>query len=391
VKIIRGDIPAVEYQVIMLLRLLLSGKEELARVDLLSDHVDKLTQVEREVYGAGVVKVIRDGLKFGNWTEEQLLRYISIIRTNACMLSLGPGRGTLRILHPSMSTMNHSCFVNTRVFQRPDNSLCVRAKVNICSGEEVTLMYTSIFQGKLERDTLLPSSWHFSCKCLRCRDPTDLGTNTDSLFCLVGSCGGLLLPKIGEDSKVENWECQKCEQKKSRIEVEDMEAIIEEAILSRCGNLRALEMLLSEQISTLHPNHHLIIKLKVQIVIEYGKLMETQAQTGKSWSLKQVRGKVELCRNILAALDIIDPGLSDTRGQINFEMAAPQFMLLQHGLGTGKMEKQQVQEGMEELITLLEDVLCHLEVFEESKEIDMVSRARQLYKDAKTFQKQALM
>ena len=43
----------------MLIRLLLGDPAELARTDLLSDHVDKLTKQEREVYGLGVVKVIR--------------------------------------------------------------------------------------------------------------------------------------------------------------------------------------------------------------------------------------------------------------------------------------------------------------------------------------------
>ena len=60
-------------QVIMLLRLLLAPPEELARVDLLSDHVERLTMEEREAYRLGVVRVIQ-GLKIGEWTEEQLYR-----------------------------------------------------------------------------------------------------------------------------------------------------------------------------------------------------------------------------------------------------------------------------------------------------------------------------
>ena len=39
------------------------------------------------------------------------LRYISIIRTNACAFDGGPGQGGLRILHPSLATMNHNCLV----------------------------------------------------------------------------------------------------------------------------------------------------------------------------------------------------------------------------------------------------------------------------------------
>ena len=41
-----------------------------------------------------------------------ILRYISIIRTNACAFDGGVGRGGIRILHPSLATMNHSCLVS---------------------------------------------------------------------------------------------------------------------------------------------------------------------------------------------------------------------------------------------------------------------------------------
>jgi hypothetical protein len=107
VKITKGDRPAVEYQAIMLLRLLCGPADQLARTDLLSDHVSKLSRQEREVYKAGVVRVVQGLLPAGDWTEEQLFRYISIIRTNACAVQAGPGKAAQRILHPSLATMNH--------------------------------------------------------------------------------------------------------------------------------------------------------------------------------------------------------------------------------------------------------------------------------------------
>merc|ERR1711990_637289 len=153
------------------IRLLLGDPADVARVDLLTDHVEKLTAEEREVYGAGVVKVVQ-GLKIGTWTQEQLFRYISIIRTNACAFGGGVGRGGLRILHPSLATMNHSCLVNTRICQRFDHSVCVRAVRDIAAGEEVTNRYTSVFMGRLARRAALSSSWQFQCNCPRCQEPS---------------------------------------------------------------------------------------------------------------------------------------------------------------------------------------------------------------------------
>jgi hypothetical protein len=74
VKITEGDRPAVEYQAVMLLRLLAGPADQLARTDLLCDHADLLTLEEREVYRAGVVRVVQ-GLMPGDWTEDQLLRW----------------------------------------------------------------------------------------------------------------------------------------------------------------------------------------------------------------------------------------------------------------------------------------------------------------------------
>ncbi len=74
---------------------------------------------------------------------------------------------------------------------------------------------------------------------------------------------------------------------RGRPEVVELEARVGEAVASREGSLGALEELLVEQ-ATLHPDHHLMMGLKVQVVQEYRKVMAAQAQAGQSWSLKQV-------------------------------------------------------------------------------------------------------
>jgi len=383
VKITRGDVPAIEYQSVMLIRLLLGDPAEVARVDLLSDHVDKLTPEEREVYGAGVVKVVQ-ALKIGNWTQEQLFRYISIIRTNACAFDGGPGQGGLRILHPSLATMNHNCLVNTRICQRLDHSVCVRAVRDIKVGEEVTNRYTTVFMGRLARRQALSSSWQFDCNCLRCQQPTVHDGNTDTLVC--PACSGYMVQK-GVDG---DWHCDGCEATRRSSEVAEAELRLGEAIASRAGNLKAFEVLLEQQTKMLHTDHHLMLVIKREVIEEYGKLMAQQASAGKSWSLKQVRRKVELCREVLAALEKIDPGLSCTRGNILEELGAPQLVLLQHGLGSRKMERTEVMKGLEELIDMLKEVKEHLELFEECQEPGRVARSRQLLTDTKAFQDHVL-
>ena len=74
VKIMRWDQDTAEYQVIMVLRLLLCNEVDLARTGLLCDHLDKLGDVERRVYGENVVQVIREKLKLKQISEQQIFR-----------------------------------------------------------------------------------------------------------------------------------------------------------------------------------------------------------------------------------------------------------------------------------------------------------------------------
>ena len=74
VKIIRWDQDTAEYQAIMVLRLLLCSEIDLARTGMLCDHLEKLGDVERRVYGENVVQVIRDKLKLKQFSEQQIFR-----------------------------------------------------------------------------------------------------------------------------------------------------------------------------------------------------------------------------------------------------------------------------------------------------------------------------
>jgi hypothetical protein len=208
-------------------------------------------------------------------------------------------------------------------------------------------------------------------------DPTDGGANTDTLLCARDGCGGMLLPGP------KGWRCGDCGSARARAEVVALEAAIGEAIASRAGSLAGLEGLLAEQGSVLHPSHHLMLGLKVQLVQEYGKAMAGQARAGRSWSLKQVRRQVELCRQVLAALGRIEPGLGATRGLLLQELAAPQLVLLRHGLATGGLNRGKVAEGAAELLAMVEELLEHLQVFEEGAEEEAVRCARQLLEDGR--------
>ena len=59
----------------------------------------------------------------------------------------------------------------------------VRAATKIPKGCEITTTYTLTLAGTLYRRRHLSESKYFQCTCLRCSDPTELGSNFSTLVC----------------------------------------------------------------------------------------------------------------------------------------------------------------------------------------------------------------
>ena len=74
-----------------------------------------------------------------------------------------------------------------------------------------------------------------------------------------------------------------------------------------------------------------------------------------------------------------------------YEMSAPQLMLLQYNLGTGKQELLEVKMEMESLIIMLRNVCENYEVFEEGREKEKLVTTKALMKDAQEFYKEAVI
>ena len=59
----------------MVLRLVLGSQADLERTELLCDHAEKLSSLERQVYKENVVKFIRGKLGMKQFSEEQIFRF----------------------------------------------------------------------------------------------------------------------------------------------------------------------------------------------------------------------------------------------------------------------------------------------------------------------------
>ena len=213
---------------------------------------------------------------------------VGIIRSNAFQLNAGKGKGNIRALLPTLSTFNHSCTANTRVFERSDHSACVRAKVHIKKGDEIFLRYTEPSEGAIERREKIRDNWHFSCLCDRCVNVTD---TFDALLC--PKCGQNMLQKCFGFTNP--WFCVACDNKFTWEEVKKIEQKISRKIDRNTGDkIPYYENLMVEIKKEIHPNHHLMVKIWVVFIIfiqcnfmimfqgllitAYGKMMRKQVR-----------------------------------------------------------------------------------------------------------------
>lgn len=373
-----------EYKAIMVLRLLCLDAASLTRVELLCDHVESLTENEENVYTETVVNFIRDKLKQKMWSKEQILRMVGIIRSNAFQMSAGKGKGNIRALLPTLSTFNHSCMANTRVFERSDHSACVRAKFRINKGDEISLRYTEASDGVIERREKIRDNWNFECICPRCLNVRDL---CDALLCPM--CGEKMLQQaLGFTSP---WACKACDNIISREEVKKIEKKIRDKIERNTGDkIPYYENLMIEIKKEIHPNHHLMVVIWGLLIKAYGKMMRKQESEGKAWSLKNVRRQVKLCHDALVMLERIDPGFSEEASKIITEYTAPRLMLIQFDYQKGKMAVAEAKGQMELLLTDMRKSVRDSEIVMENTDMAGLKRAKALLNDGQLFYEEIL-
>ncbi|KAF5306268.1 hypothetical protein FQA39_LY08966 [Lamprigera yunnana] len=219
----------------------------------------------------------------------------------------------LSAIYPVTSLLEHSCLSNTyHIF---DNALenykiTVRASVPIGKGDHISTTYTHALWGTQARREHLMETKYFSCQCLRCKDPTELGTYLSALRCIGidgQSCGGNQLP-LDPCNDATEWACDKCNVKLSNDEVAFLvNKIGSEVDYVQLSNPTVKEMrdLLDKILNFLHPHHYHVYSIKHSLVQLYGY---QQGYLPNQISDELLLKKSEMCRELIAVTKTIDPG-----------------------------------------------------------------------------------
>lgn len=155
-----------------------------------------------------------------NQQEEDLMKFMcAVLDANAFEVTVGKAgdsEASLRGLYPLASLANHQCVPNTSHVFDSNQNMVVTASIFIQKDSEIFHAYTRFLLGTLTRRFHLMRTKHFSCKCSRCLDPTEMGTNMMALLCK--KCKGHVLPKSAF-TKVMEWQCTTCKEEVSEKHV----------------------------------------------------------------------------------------------------------------------------------------------------------------------------
>lgn len=216
-------------------------------------------------------------------------------------------------LYTNTCILEHSCIPNTKhTFKvSPSNKedlfqITVKVVVSVPKDQHITTMYSHALWGTAARRQHLKDTKYFACKCLRCSDPTELGTYLSAMRCLgdgVDPCDGVHLPEDPLDDETE-WVCSKCKVKVSNSQVNMVISQMQEQVDNvqmMGGSIPILENLLCRLSTFLHPNHYHLYSIKHSLVQLYGR-------QPNYISLEILDKKIKMCKDLLAVTKILDPG-----------------------------------------------------------------------------------
>ncbi|XP_058457251.1 SET domain-containing protein SmydA-8-like [Malaya genurostris] len=218
----------------------------------------------------------------------------------------------IRGLYPKAALMTHNCVTNTLISVDGQGCMRLYTTVPVQKGQLLYYNYTRCLFGTFERRAHLRKGKYFICSCLRCEDPTELGTYLSSVMC-TGCKGGL----CSYNSKEIKWECNKCRNQLNRDYVKQMFTDARNDAMVCSLDIDELERLITKHSSTLNPHNSLVLEMKQTLA---GELRNLCHSVHSSNVPKQIlERKLELCAELLEILGVLEPGISRLTGIALYE------------------------------------------------------------------------
>ena len=189
------------YSFIPVLRVLLLKNTDTRKWEMVKDMMDHWSErsqdpnVEKGVQT--MTSFFRSCLNIDWISLEEVQHAYGVLKTNAVSFFSGKAQA----LYPLASIMSHSCAANLEPIKEPGETITFRAKRFIKKGEELTMRYADFLDSKYTIQEKLQKEWLFQCRCQRCLDESEFGSNFSSFKCC---CGGFFRQRANQ------WKCSEC-------------------------------------------------------------------------------------------------------------------------------------------------------------------------------------
>ncbi|XP_050091756.1 SET domain-containing protein SmydA-8-like isoform X2 [Anopheles aquasalis] len=300
------------------------GIQEMDPLNAVRQNIPKLWKRNQKE----IVSRIRDDWGFSEFSEQELHTICGVIEVNAFEVGQEPVKA--RALFPEAYLLMHDCTPNTG---------------------HTDALRTHALTGTWKRRQHLIEEKFFWCRCARCRDPTEFGTNCGALKC--SKCHrGCLLP-VNPLEQESEWRCTLCP---SAVSAQTIVVLLEQ--LSKKldaidGNdVAGYEQFLQAYGAVLHDNHYLMLSAKHSLCELYGKI---NGYLIPELSPEQLKRKETVCRDLLEVIDQLEPGLSRLRGTIMYELHVPLMIEAGQLFQGGSIQRAELRRRLKEVQRLLRE------------------------------------
>ncbi|BFF99979.1 SET domain-containing protein SmydA-8 [Drosophila madeirensis] len=347
------------YELVMIVRILLMrthAPEQFALIARMESHTEERRKNAAlwSHYEQKVVGRLRDEWKLGDLALEEGAREVheicGILDVNC--FEIGQKGAKARTLYPSAFLLAHDCSPNTAHTDDPRSfAILLRTSRRVSEHEALTLSYAYTLQGTLKRRSFMYEGKLFWCRCRRCADPQELGSDCSAIVCRA--CQQGTVRAVAPLEQTADWACDRCDHQTKVLDLErQMDHINNDLEAIDVHDIPGLENFLVRYRKTLRPNHYLLLSAKYSLCQIYGRI---KGYLLSEMSPQDIVRKERYCREFLAIIDLLEPGLTRLRGLIMYELHAPVMVLAQMGLQSGQISRQDFQRRVKEVAKLLQN------------------------------------
>ncbi|XP_072750457.1 uncharacterized protein [Anoplolepis gracilipes] len=335
------------------------------KINQMEAHLDKRigTPVwkEKEIDVVDVIQKLRIPDKTEPPSAELMQKLCGILDVNTFELrSPGVLDGLLlRGLYIEAILMAHDCRSNTYLTVDDNFQLIVYASVPIKQDEPILFNYTSSLLGTAERREHLRKEKYFECECPLCEDPYELQSHLSSVLCprckegFVGMRDTSVIAPYEQESR---WQCHMCKKAYSGRLIRTTLNICK-TLVDECEDIdvKTIDNLLKKLSRSLHTNHFLMLSLKQKLLTVCRREI-----TSLNPRRKIIQKMLDTCKEVYDVLDIVEPGISRSKGIMLYEIHLPMIILANQFYSACEISSTQLLCQLEEARDILKKALTML-------------------------------